>query len=135
MGGGSCAGTRVASRGLRVRLLVDANLSPRVAARLRVAGHDAAHVADCGLLTASDDQILAAAAQDDRTIISADAGFGTLLALGGQAKPSVVLLRSADQLAPAGQADLFPEGEHVVVGDVVEKASCLIEALSLDPPP
>ncbi|MGH8885471.1 MAG: DUF5615 family PIN-like protein [Egibacteraceae bacterium] len=94
MGSGSCTGARAASRGLRLRLLVDANLSPRVAARLRAAGHDVIHVADCGLLAPSGDRILAAAAEDDRTIISADADFGTLLALDGHEKPSVVLLRS-----------------------------------------
>ncbi|MGH8895711.1 MAG: DUF5615 family PIN-like protein [Egibacteraceae bacterium] len=107
MGGGSCPGARAAARGLRLRLLIDANLSPRVAARLRAAGHDVAHVADCGLVAASDDRILAAAAEDDRTIVSADADFGVLLALGGHERPSVVLLRSADQLAPAEQADLL----------------------------
>jgi hypothetical protein len=34
----------------QLRLLIDANLSPRVAARLCAAGHDAVHMADCGLL-------------------------------------------------------------------------------------
>ncbi|MGH8899967.1 MAG: DUF5615 family PIN-like protein [Egibacteraceae bacterium] len=94
MGGGSCTGAGAAVRGLGSRLLVDANLSPRVAARLCAAGHDAVHVADCGLLRASDDRILAAAAEDDRTIVSADADFGVLLALGGHERPSVVLLHS-----------------------------------------
>jgi len=42
-----------------VQLLIDANLSPRVAARLRDHGHDAVHVADIGLLSASDKVILA----------------------------------------------------------------------------
>ncbi|MGH3923502.1 MAG: DUF5615 family PIN-like protein [Pseudonocardiaceae bacterium] len=102
-----------------MRLLIDANLSPRVAARLRAAGHDAVHVADCGLLSASDDRILAAAAEDNRTIISADADFGTLLALGGHEQPSVVLLRSADQLTPAGQADLLVANLPAVTDDLL----------------
>lgn len=42
-----------------MKLLVDANLSPRVAAILRSAGHDARHVTDVGLGTASDAEILA----------------------------------------------------------------------------
>jgi predicted nuclease of predicted toxin-antitoxin system len=42
-----------------VRLLVDANLSPKIAAMLRDGGHDAVHVADIGMLGATDDAILA----------------------------------------------------------------------------
>lgn len=40
-----------------MKLLVDANLSPRVTEALRGAGYDAVHVADLGLLTATDDEI------------------------------------------------------------------------------
>lgn len=90
-----------------MRFLVDANLSPVIAARLREAGHDALHVRDFGLVTASDDEILRRAAEDPSIIISADADFGTLLALGGSSGPSVILLRSADHLAPTQQADLI----------------------------
>jgi predicted nuclease of predicted toxin-antitoxin system len=89
-----------------MRFLVDASLSPVVAAALRDAGHDAVHVVDLGLVTADDDRILGRAAQDDRVILTADADFGALLAIGGLAKPSVVLLRSADHLGPQGQAAL-----------------------------
>jgi predicted nuclease of predicted toxin-antitoxin system len=42
-----------------VQLLVDANLSPKIAAILRDGGHDAVHVADIGMLGAADDAILA----------------------------------------------------------------------------
>jgi uncharacterized protein (DUF433 family) len=45
-----------------VRLLVDANLSPRVAAHLSSVGFEAVHVADVGLLTAADDVIQASVA-------------------------------------------------------------------------
>lgn len=64
------------------------------------------HVVDLGLVTADDDCNLDVAAQDDRVILTADADFGALLALGGLAKPSVVLLRSADHLRPGEQAAL-----------------------------
>ena len=89
-----------------MRFLVDANLSPVVASALRDAAHDAVHVVDLGLVTADDHRILDAAAQDDRVILTADADFGALLALGGPAKPSVVLLRSADHLGPPEQGAL-----------------------------
>jgi len=38
-----------------VRFVVDANLSPVMAEGLRTEGHDAVHVVDIGLLTASDE--------------------------------------------------------------------------------
>jgi predicted nuclease of predicted toxin-antitoxin system len=41
-----------------VRLLIDANLSPKVAAALRKAGLESVHVGDVGLLTAPDRAIL-----------------------------------------------------------------------------
>jgi len=90
-----------------VRLLFDANLSPEVARRLGEAGHDSTHVGDIGLLTAADPAILEAAADQDRVLITADADFGALLALGSLAAPSVVLLRSADHMRPAEQAALL----------------------------
>ena len=45
-----------------MRFPVDANLSPGVAARLRLEGHDVEHVGDIGLLMAEDGPILAHAA-------------------------------------------------------------------------
>jgi predicted nuclease of predicted toxin-antitoxin system len=107
MGGGGSAGAGPSARRGRLRLFIDANLSPVVAVRLREAGHDCIHVGDVGLLSAPDDEILARAAADDRVIISADADFGTLLALGNYPKPSFVLLRSADHLTPMDQGQLL----------------------------
>ena len=107
MGGGGRSGSRTPSRRVGVRFVIDANLSPVVAEGLRAGGHDAVHVADIGLLTASDEVILAAAAEDNRVIVSADADFAALLALGHLAKPSFVLLRSADHLTSSEQAGLL----------------------------
>jgi predicted nuclease of predicted toxin-antitoxin system len=91
-----------------VRLLIDANLSPRVAASLASAGFDAIHVVNVGLLTAADEAILAYAAANELVIVSADTDFGELLAVSrGSVRPSVVLLRSADRLTPDQQAALL----------------------------
>lgn len=90
-----------------MRLLVDANLSPRVAARLRGEGHDAVHVTEIGMLAAPDEVIFAHAADSGLVIISADTDFGELLAVSGATRPSVVLLRSADHLTPDQQATLL----------------------------
>lgn len=90
-----------------MRLLLDANLSPEVARLLKEAGHDAIHVGDVGLLSAPDPEILQIAAKEERILLTADADFGALLALGSLASPSVLLLRSADHLRPAEQAELI----------------------------
>jgi predicted nuclease of predicted toxin-antitoxin system len=101
-----------------LRFLVDANLSPRVAARLHSAGHDVTHVGDEGLLTADDQLILAHASGSGRILISADADFATLLAVGGRSEPSLVLLRSADRLTPDQQANLILANLDAVASDL-----------------
>jgi predicted nuclease of predicted toxin-antitoxin system len=90
-----------------VKLLIDANLSPSVARGLVAAGHDAVHVFDAALGTATDEEILDAAAADGRAIVSSDSDFGALLARHGHQRPSFVLLRHCNELTAAGQTDLL----------------------------
>jgi predicted nuclease of predicted toxin-antitoxin system len=90
-----------------VRILVDANQSPRIAEALRNAGYDATHVRDRDLLSASDEQILAQAQVDGSVILSADTDFTAILALRDLPSPSLLLLRSADHLSPDQQAQLL----------------------------
>jgi predicted nuclease of predicted toxin-antitoxin system len=73
-----------------MRLLIDNNLSPRLAHFLAEAGHDCAHVRDFGLQSAPDDAVLAYAARERRVIVSADTDFGMLLAGSGAHEPSIV---------------------------------------------
>jgi predicted nuclease of predicted toxin-antitoxin system len=90
-----------------MRLLIDENLSPRVARLLREAGHDAAHVTEVGLGNTDDAEILDAATDGARAIVTADTDFGALLAARGTSSPSVVMLRSSDHLTPDEQARLI----------------------------
>ncbi len=53
----------------------------------------AVHVTDLDLNGAADDDVLAAAADIGRIVVTADTDFGTLLALRKVAGPSVILLR------------------------------------------
>lgn len=51
-----------------MKLLIDANLSPRLLAPLRAGGFDATHVADIGLATATDSEIFDHAVSDNFVI-------------------------------------------------------------------
>ncbi len=76
-----------------MKFLVDMMLSTNLAEVLQNGGHDVVHVRDYGLQRALDEEILAKAAGEQRTLISADMDFGFLLAFRRDASPSVVLLR------------------------------------------
>jgi predicted nuclease of predicted toxin-antitoxin system len=121
-----------------VRFLVDANLSPRLAASLAEDGHDAVHVGDLGLSRATDTEILNAADSDDRVVVSADTDFGTLLAMTGRRRPSVLLVRltsprRSEQLAAVVRANLPDVAEALDAGSVVvlEDARVRVRALPM----
>lgn len=105
-----------------MKLLPDANLSPEVARLLSEAGHDAIHVRDVGLLSAPDPEILQASGREGRVLLTADADFGALLALGSLASPSVLLLRSADHMRPSEQAELIAANLPSISGDMEKGA-------------
>ncbi len=76
-----------------MRLLLNESISHRIAEPLRAAGHDVVHVEDLSMLGVSDRAVLERAAAEDRTVVTADTDFGTLLALSGAALPSVIQFR------------------------------------------
>jgi predicted nuclease of predicted toxin-antitoxin system len=99
-----------------VKFLIDQALSPAVAIELNRAGHDAVHVRELGMQTASDEEIFDHAARDGRVVVSADTDFGTLLALRKQTSPSVILFRHGSQHLPAEQAALLKANLPQIVG-------------------
>lgn len=76
-----------------MRLLADVHISPRTVAFLGALGHDVVRVAESLTPTATDLEIVAAAARDDRVVLTQDLDFSAIVALSGERRPSVVSLR------------------------------------------
>lgn len=83
-----------------MKFLIDNALSPALAALLQQAGHDAIHVRSIGLQHADDDAIFDLAAVERRVLVSADADFGTLLAMRSSRQPSVIQFRGEGSRKP-----------------------------------
>jgi predicted nuclease of predicted toxin-antitoxin system len=75
-----------------VKLLVDENLSPRLAWRLQALFPDSIHVEECGLGASSDVSVWAFARDNGFVIVSKDSDFHDLAVLRGS-PPRVVWLR------------------------------------------
>jgi predicted nuclease of predicted toxin-antitoxin system len=79
-----------------VKFLVDMPLAPALALWLQNEGHDAIHVMGLGLHRAPDSEILMRAAQEARTVITADLDYPRLIALAAASGPSLILFRGGD---------------------------------------
>jgi predicted nuclease of predicted toxin-antitoxin system len=101
-----------------MRLLLDNNLSPKLAGPLIAHGYDVVHVRDRGLQRASDAEVLTAARDDGRVLVSADTDFGTLLARSGDTAPSVVLIRRSRGRRTEDLARLIADNLGTVTADL-----------------
>ena len=105
-----------------MRFLLDENLSPKVAAPLRAAGHDVTIAREVGLRSATDQVVIETARREARVLVSADTDFGAILALSGAATPSFVLVRRAANRRPDEQAALILNNLETVVADLAAGA-------------
>lgn len=101
-----------------MRFLVDASLSPRLAAILTEAGHDAVHLRERALQSAEDPIVLTLAETEGRVLLSADADFGTLLTLGTRRRPSVILFRGRFRPSAHAQAEMLLGSLPQIAGDL-----------------
>jgi predicted nuclease of predicted toxin-antitoxin system len=83
-----------------VKLLLDQGLPRSLASLLWEAGIDALHVGEKQLSAAADAEILGYARESERTVITHDADFHTLIALSNASKPSVIRIRIEGLKAP-----------------------------------
>ena len=75
-----------------MKLLLDENLSPRLIASVGELYPESRHVEDCGLISASDDEVWSCAAKNGFSIVSKDSDFSELSVLRGS-PPKVIWLR------------------------------------------
>src|SRR5262245_20807496 len=83
-----------------MKFLIDNALSHALDDLLQQAGHDAIHVRSIELQHADDDAIFDRAAVEGRILVTADADFGTLLAVRSSRQPSVIQFRGEGSRKP-----------------------------------
>jgi predicted nuclease of predicted toxin-antitoxin system len=106
-----------------VKLLLDENLSPKHAVRLRDKGHDAVAVVEESLGGASDPMIRSAANAAGRVLVTLDADFGNIIRYPPQGTPGIIWLRlhppAESKIEEALDRCLSKLGTEVLVGKLV----------------
>ena len=79
-----------------MNFLIDMPVSPSLAEWLRTQGHQATHLSQIGMASASDIEIIKLARQKDSVIITADLDFPRLIALASDDSPALILFRGGN---------------------------------------
>ncbi len=106
-----------------MKIKLDENLPRRVVGDLEKAGHDVTTVVEEGLAGGRDVDVIAAAANEGRMLITLDRGLGDLRAHPPGSHSGIIVVRSQDQSAP-NVANLVRRLEDEVSFQAV--AGCII---------
>lgn len=110
-----------------VKLLLDENLSPRVAIELRADGHDAVHLRERGRLGIADPEVLELAFAEDRVLVTANVADFRKLAAARDLHAGIVLLldgglRRDEQLEVLRRVMVALEGDDDLVNRLLTVA-------------
>ena len=81
---------------IRMKIVIDMNLSPHWVQFLKEAGHEAVHWSEVGAANAPDREIMAWAKSNGFIVFTHDLDFGTILASTDAEAPSVLQVRTQD---------------------------------------
>jgi len=109
-----------------VKFLIDNSISPAVAAGLRRARHDAAHLRDYGIASVPDDAVIERALAEERTAVTYDLDFPRLLFFRRHAKPSLIIFRRGLR-HPLAQAAAIVDNLPALRHDLNEGCIAVIE--------
>lgn len=87
-----------------MKLLLDMNLSPKLASMLQDEGHEAVHWSTVGDPRASDQELLLWSIENGHIILTHDLDFGAILATSKAQYPSVLQVRTQN----ASPGNIFP---------------------------
>lgn len=121
-----------------MKLLLDENLSPTIAAALALEGHDVCHVRDRGLLGATDPEVLDCAFDEDRILVTKNVADFEALAGRCELHAGVIFLEKGDsnreeQLEQVRTAICEVESQGDLVNQalrVLEEGRVVIEPMS-----
>lgn len=80
-----------------MNFLADMGVSMTTVSALRHLGHSVVHLREQGLMRMEDPDIVDKARSEGRIVLTFDLDFGEIMALSGQAYPSVILFRMRNQ--------------------------------------
>jgi predicted nuclease of predicted toxin-antitoxin system len=95
-----------------VKLLLDENLSPRLVAAIDSLYPGSSHVEDCGLLSATDDQVWLFAFENEFTIVTKDSDFSERSVLDG-CPPKVIWLRIGNSKTSRAASALLDNSDEI----------------------
>jgi predicted nuclease of predicted toxin-antitoxin system len=80
-----------------MKFLADMGVSMTTVMTLRHAGHGVEHLRELNLIRMEDREIVARARKNGQIVLTFDLDFGEIMALSGEAMPSIILFRMRNQ--------------------------------------